>query len=301
MTMSSENKTDRLSNEDLDRLEALAEAAGPEAWSVSGVREKWRTSYSDHVMDSHTVGPDDGNGWVAMIPYDPRRHAQDFGFAQFIAAFDPPTVLKLIAQARLAARTEEGGELVAEIRALTGRWSRQADIDASERTDDFDAGYESGRRAAYQFCISDASRLADALEARPLQGQPSLPEGWRPIETAPKDGTDILLFCPQGDGGRQVEYRVTEGHWHFDPGGVWEHRDLDGRWIGQDESDGFEGWLSWDGGFSEETMMPTHWMPLPSPPAPDSVAPSGEDSAGSDSVSRQSRATSGSAKLEGEP
>lgn len=80
---------------------------------------------------------------------------------------------------------------------------------------------------------------------------------WRPIESAPKDGCEFLLA--RGE-------RVTFGHWLVDEGGIHEHRDLAGNWIGQDESDGYEGWMSWDGGFTEKEP-PTHWMPLPAPPA----------------------------------
>ena len=77
---------------------------------------------------------------------------------------------------------------------------------------------------------------------------------WRPIETAPKDGTDIMLS--NGD-------VVTEGHWMHDEGGTTEYRDSDGRWIGQDDRDGFDGWIDWHGGMIPE---PTHWQPLPAPP-----------------------------------
>lgn len=82
----------------------------------------------------------------------------------------------------------------------------------------------------------------------------NIPAGWKPIESAPKDGTDILLTNG---------VHVSCGHWHYDEGGTTEHRDLDGRYIGQDDRDGFAGWLDWMGGM---TPNPTHWMPLPAAP-----------------------------------
>jgi len=84
--------------------------------------------------------------------------------------------------------------------------------------------------------------------------------GWKPIETAPKDGSEIILFCPKGDGTPGMTFRVTSGSWFIPPvGGSISDPEVD--------EDVPPAWLSWDGGFSEETMMPTHWMPLPSPPA----------------------------------
>lgn len=81
------------------------------------------------------------------------------------------------------------------------------------------------------------------------------PAGWRDIATAPKDGTDILL----SNGAT-----VAEGHWlHAEPY-IRERRDLDGRYIDQDESDGHDGWVDWSGGMRPE---PTHWMPIPAPSA----------------------------------
>lgn len=88
----------------------------------------------------------------------------------------------------------------------------------------------------------------------------TLPAGWKPIESAPKDGTDILLTNG---------VHVSCGHWHYDEGGTTEHRDLDGRYIGQDDRDGFAGWLDWMGGM---TPNPTHWMPLPAAPGSTSSA-----------------------------
>jgi hypothetical protein len=77
---------------------------------------------------------------------------------------------------------------------------------------------------------------------------------WRPIESAPKDGTNVILTNGKD---------VAEGNWVHDEGGTTEYRDSDGRWISQDDRDGFEGWIDWLGGMPD----PTHWMPLPTAPS----------------------------------
>lgn len=66
---------------------------------------------------------------------------------------------------------------------------------------------------------------------------------WQPIETAPKDGTSIWLFCPND------EPQQAAGFWANDPNGPY--------WA-----------------FCEQLVMdvvgqafPTHWQPLPEPPA----------------------------------
>jgi hypothetical protein len=67
---------------------------------------------------------------------------------------------------------------------------------------------------------------------------PSAGEGWQPIETAPKDGTTVLLFDPANE---EIERGVDVGFFH---GGVFE-------WLwSRDACNG----------------NPTHWMPLPAPP-----------------------------------
>ncbi len=63
---------------------------------------------------------------------------------------------------------------------------------------------------------------------------------WQPIETAPKDGTEILTFQPR------LSYRGFFVVVRFDAE-MWGG---DGGW-----SDG------------EYHYRPTHWMPLPDPPA----------------------------------
>jgi hypothetical protein len=76
---------------------------------------------------------------------------------------------------------------------------------------------------------------------------------WQAIETAPRDGTRIILSKPG---------MVSVGEWLHEEGGTREYRDADGRYIGQDDSDGFDGWMDWEGGYQDWT----HWMPLPTPP-----------------------------------
>jgi hypothetical protein len=67
---------------------------------------------------------------------------------------------------------------------------------------------------------------------------------WRPIETAPKDETWVLLYFPGGD-----ETKCKTGFWS-------------------------EGSVDWYGSESDSHSMtdffdqPTHWMPLPEPPKP---------------------------------
>lgn len=90
--------------------------------------------------------------------------------------------------------------------------------------------------------------------------------GWWPIETAPKDGTDILLGAfGQTYRGNPVEPRVTIGHWTTDE----ECREQIGDCGGECRCPEYHFhdpyWMSWDGGFTEENP-PNAWQPLPKPP-----------------------------------
>jgi hypothetical protein len=78
-----------------------------------------------------------------------------------------------------------------------------------------------------------AGLIAEALAAER--------EAWRPIETAPKDGTAVLLF-------RQLD--GSDGYWLV---GWWQEADA--------------GWFWGSHKLLREAMAPTHWMPLPTPPA----------------------------------
>lgn len=89
----------------------------------------------------------------------------------------------------------------------------------------------------------------------------SVPAGWKPIEAAPKDGVQILL-----SNGTEVQ----QGWWIHDEGGTTEHRDMDGRWIGQNDRDGYIGWWDVSGGMHP---CPDRWMPMPSALDADSAEP----------------------------
>lgn len=89
---------------------------------------------------------------------------------------------------------------------------------------------------------------------------------WKSIETAPKDGTDILLAAlPQVYEGQKIESRVTVGHWTTDDECRVDVGDCGGDCHCREYEYADPTWISWDGGFTEENP-PTHWMPLPSPP-----------------------------------
>jgi len=62
---------------------------------------------------------------------------------------------------------------------------------------------------------------------------------WQPIETAPKDGTNILVFENDNESDAEVmiaNYYGGNGHWSIS----WDDRGIE--------------------------INPTHWMPLPKPP-----------------------------------
>ena len=112
--------------------------------------------------------------------------------------------------------------------------------------------------------VAKYSAQAIAALATPQQGQEV--EGWRPIESAPKDGTDIILGSgPQEYQGNPVEPRVTIGHWMTDEECQERIGDCGGECRCPEYKYHDPYWITWDGGFTEENP-PEFWMPLPSTP-----------------------------------
>ncbi len=125
-------------------------------------------------------------------------------------------------------------------------------------------GIVSATEAKGAITVGDLRRARAALD-----GQPA-PSEWRPIETAPKNGSRMLLA-----------YRNSLGKWRkviafYAPKLAIEQNDCGSDWCEYDEAgDRYflpEGWYecieNWDD-YSSAHMSgvePTHWMPLP--PAP---------------------------------
>ncbi len=102
------------------------------------------------------------------------------------------------------------------------------------------AGFYFDKRTDGSYTTTSAQMRWEAWLAR------AEADGWRPIESAPRDGTLILLA--RGE-------RVTYGHWVR----LEDAEDIDEPY-----------WHSWDGGFlTDPEYDATHWMPLPAPPKED--------------------------------
>ena len=101
---------------------------------------------------------------------------------------------------------------------------------------------------AFSFSNGSLHRFVRDIESA-IQPQP----GWRDVESAPKDGTDVWLHA---DG------KVLRAFWLVKP--YRETRDLDGNYI--DHQDYDEHWMSCADG--DEVEDPTEWQPIAIPAAP---------------------------------
>ncbi len=75
--------------------------------------------------------------------------------------------------------------------------------------------------------------------------------GWKPIRTAPKDGSEVILFVKIRAG---IPKRMLVGH--YQEGGlcIEDHPPID------------QGWYFWNGCMFDIASEPTHWMTLPDEP-----------------------------------
>ena len=118
--------------------------------------------------------------------------------------------------------------------------------------------------------------LADRLEAQEALLREAM--NWQPIETAPKDGTKILVWYDDD----ADPYQDPENPERLTAYGTWAEggRFMDGKgwtiaswfepiWESTDEyGSGYElpaWWFAQDNGNFEVVVNPTHWMPLTKP------------------------------------
>ena len=73
------------------------------------------------------------------------------------------------------------------------------------------------------------------------------PSGWRPIETAPKDGTQVLVFSGHSEDTRGNGSGIYIAGWSDDPLGGDFYEFID----------------------SPSPLEPSHWQPRPAAPIPD--------------------------------
>lgn len=84
---------------------------------------------------------------------------------------------------------------------------------------------------------------------------------WKPIETAPKDGTIVLLCGGEPD---PLHHDSDEDHpeRYTRPVTGWWGPEVE--WV---EENTIWRFCSFDSGIYGEYVNPTHWMPLPPPPS----------------------------------
>lgn len=89
------------------------------------------------------------------------------------------------------------------------------------------------------------------------QMEEEMAESWHPIETAPKDGSRILLFQPTP--ARYIADGFKGGNEHGQMQEIWM-----GKWVDPDDEEGYWG----DHGDNAKLLSdPTHWCELPDPPS----------------------------------
>lgn len=71
---------------------------------------------------------------------------------------------------------------------------------------------------------------------------------WQPIETAPKDGREVILRVAMRGG---IPGKSLVGHYQRGGHCIEDHPPIDA------------GWYFWDGRMFDLAAKPTHWMPLP--------------------------------------
>jgi hypothetical protein len=111
--------------------------------------------------------------------------------------------------------------------------------------------------ALEKFGRGELSEIPVTLLVHNLRAELAKPEGWLPIDSAPKDGTAILSA------------RIVDAGVVFQQRSSWRSVTfpaLDNGAHGLEPSFTSTGWMNESS--NKRTPEPTHWMPLPHPPSP---------------------------------
>lgn len=81
---------------------------------------------------------------------------------------------------------------------------------------------------------------------------------WQPIETAPKDGTDIIVYC-----GPSCDPMYGIAHWSEAVDAVY----AEGQSAETKQEMTRAGWVMWWQADAMKHQWPTHWRPIPDGPS----------------------------------
>lgn len=113
--------------------------------------------------------------------------------------------------------------------------------------------------------ISPKIAAAVALTALEAEGMVVVP-GWQPIESAPKDGTHILLGSPDNEDDETAEVS-TLGWWQDAEDDGPDYMGADGGFVDHAFSEFYPGRSFGNPAYQRAGTQPTHWQPVPDPPA----------------------------------
>lgn len=118
--------------------------------------------------------------------------------------------------------------------------------------------------------------LPEQVTGKHIRADRAVMMEWQPIETAPKDGTPFLAYCPEG---------IDRPGWIEPPSAtrayaiVWNghpnpEQPREVSWVSADVQAEVFGGSEWTGSWTEyefTKVNPSHWMPLAAPPVHRSV------------------------------
>lgn len=120
----------------------------------------------------------------------------------------------------------------------------------------------------YRAEAAEAERDSLRAEIEKLQARASLPavepvSQWQPIETAPKDGTVVVLGRVGDD---DVASVVTTGHWQKAEEDGVDYMGSDAGFVDEHYQEFSPGRSFGNPKYMHAPSQPTHWQPIPQPP-----------------------------------